>query len=127
MPHWHGVFITDVGYLISNYHVVKGAAKVRLLAGGILWSGRVLCGTLRFHERPNHPVARTKRLRSVERGKFVAPPARDAGAGKAGRGREGCRYAVHACLVGGRQATGCQNAVARRLPGSTQEGDGRCE
>ena len=26
-----GFFITDDGYLISNYHVVKGAAKVRLL------------------------------------------------------------------------------------------------
>ncbi|HEX7570853.1 MAG TPA: serine protease [Verrucomicrobiae bacterium] len=28
-----GFFITDDGYLISNYHVVKGAAKVRLLTG----------------------------------------------------------------------------------------------
>ena len=28
-----GFFITDNGYLISNYHVVKGAAKVRLLTG----------------------------------------------------------------------------------------------
>jgi S1-C subfamily serine protease len=26
-------FITDDGYLISNYHVVKGAAKVRMLTG----------------------------------------------------------------------------------------------
>ena len=26
-------FITDDGYLISNYHVIKGAAKVRLLTG----------------------------------------------------------------------------------------------
>jgi S1-C subfamily serine protease len=26
-------FITDDGYLISNYHVVKDAAKVRLLTG----------------------------------------------------------------------------------------------
>jgi S1-C subfamily serine protease len=32
-PHRHGVFITDDGYLISNYHVVKDAAKVRLLTG----------------------------------------------------------------------------------------------
>jgi len=30
-PHRHGVFITDDGYLISNYHVVKDATKVRLL------------------------------------------------------------------------------------------------
>jgi hypothetical protein len=28
-----GFFITDDGYLISNYHVVKDAAKVRLLTG----------------------------------------------------------------------------------------------
>gem|GEM_PF-2377443 len=28
-----GFFITDDGYLISNYHVVKGAVKVRLLTG----------------------------------------------------------------------------------------------
>lgn len=28
-----GFFITDDGYLISNYHVIKGAAKVRLLTG----------------------------------------------------------------------------------------------
>jgi uncharacterized protein len=28
-----GFFITEDGYLISNYHVVKGAAKVRLLTG----------------------------------------------------------------------------------------------
>jgi S1-C subfamily serine protease len=26
-------FITDDGYLISNYHVVKDATKVRLLTG----------------------------------------------------------------------------------------------
>jgi S1-C subfamily serine protease len=26
-------FITDDGYLISNYHVVKDAAEVRLLTG----------------------------------------------------------------------------------------------
>ena len=32
-PHRHGIFITDDGYLISNYHVVKHAAKVRLLTG----------------------------------------------------------------------------------------------
>ena len=32
-PHRHGVFITDDGYLISNYHVVKDATKVRLLTG----------------------------------------------------------------------------------------------
>jgi serine protease Do len=31
--HTGTVFITDDGYLISNYHVVKGAVKVRLLTG----------------------------------------------------------------------------------------------
>jgi S1-C subfamily serine protease len=31
--HTGTVFITDDGYLISNYHVVKGASKVRLLTG----------------------------------------------------------------------------------------------
>ena len=29
----HGFFITEDGYLISNYHVVKDAMKVRLLTG----------------------------------------------------------------------------------------------
>jgi len=29
-------FITDDGYLISNYHVVKDATKVRLLTGADL-------------------------------------------------------------------------------------------
>jgi S1-C subfamily serine protease len=28
-----GFFITDDGYLVSNYHVVKDATKVRLLTG----------------------------------------------------------------------------------------------
>jgi len=28
-----GFFITDDGYLISNYHVVKDATKVRLVTG----------------------------------------------------------------------------------------------
>jgi S1-C subfamily serine protease len=33
LPHQHGLFITDDGYLVSNYHVVKDATKVRLLTG----------------------------------------------------------------------------------------------
>ena len=37
-----GFFITDDGYLISNYHVVKGAAKVRLLTGAGLIDATVL-------------------------------------------------------------------------------------
>jgi serine protease Do len=35
-------FITDDGYLISNDHVVKGAAKVRLLTGAGLLDASVL-------------------------------------------------------------------------------------
>jgi S1-C subfamily serine protease len=35
-------FITDDGYLISNYHVVKGAAKVRLLTGAGLIDAAVV-------------------------------------------------------------------------------------
>jgi S1-C subfamily serine protease len=35
-------FITDDGYLISNYHVVKGAAKVRLLTGAGLIDATVV-------------------------------------------------------------------------------------
>ena len=37
-----GFFITDDGYLISNYHVVKGAAKVRLLTGAGLIDASVV-------------------------------------------------------------------------------------
>ena len=37
-----GFFITDDGYLISNYHVVKGAAKVRLLTGAGLIDATVV-------------------------------------------------------------------------------------
>ena len=37
-----GFFITDDGYLISNYHVVKGAAKVRLLTGAGLLDATVV-------------------------------------------------------------------------------------
>jgi hypothetical protein len=36
------VFITDDGYLISDYHVVKGAAKVRLLTGAGLIDATVV-------------------------------------------------------------------------------------
>jgi serine protease Do len=36
------VFITDDGYLITNYHVVKGAAKVRLLTGAGLLDATVV-------------------------------------------------------------------------------------
>ena len=35
-------FITDDGYLISNYHVVKGATKVRLLTGAGLIDAKVV-------------------------------------------------------------------------------------
>ena len=35
-------FITDDGYLISNYHVVKGSAKVRLLTGAGLIDASVV-------------------------------------------------------------------------------------
>ena len=35
-------FITEDGYLISNYHVVKGAAKVRLLTGAGLIDASVV-------------------------------------------------------------------------------------
>jgi S1-C subfamily serine protease len=40
----HGTvfFITDDGYLISNYHVVKDAAKVRLLIGAGLIDAKVV-------------------------------------------------------------------------------------
>ena len=38
----HGVFITDDGYLISNYHVVKDATKVRLLTGAGLIDAKVV-------------------------------------------------------------------------------------
>jgi S1-C subfamily serine protease len=41
-PHRHGVFITDDGYLISNYHVVKDATKVRLLTGAGLIDAKVV-------------------------------------------------------------------------------------
>ena len=41
-PHRHGVFITDDGYLISNYHVVKDATKVRLLTGAGLIDAKVI-------------------------------------------------------------------------------------
>ena len=37
-----GFFITEDGYLISNYHVVKGAAKVRLLTGAGLIDAAVV-------------------------------------------------------------------------------------
>jgi S1-C subfamily serine protease len=37
-----GFFITDDGYLISNYHVVKGAVKVRLLTGAGLIDATVV-------------------------------------------------------------------------------------
>lgn len=37
-----GFFITDDGYLISNYHVVKDAAKVRLLTGAGLIDATVV-------------------------------------------------------------------------------------
>ena len=37
-----GFFITDDGYLISNYHVVKSAAKVRLLTGAGLIDATVV-------------------------------------------------------------------------------------
>jgi S1-C subfamily serine protease len=37
-----GFFITEDGYLISNYHVVKGAAKVRLLTGAGLIDASVV-------------------------------------------------------------------------------------
>ena len=37
-----GFFITDDGYLISNYHVVKDATKVRLLAGAGLIDAKVV-------------------------------------------------------------------------------------
>jgi TPR repeat protein len=37
-----GFFITDDGYLITNYHVVKGAAKVRLLTGAGLIDASVV-------------------------------------------------------------------------------------
>ena len=37
-----GFFITDDGYLISNYHVVKDAAKVRLLTGAGLIDAMVV-------------------------------------------------------------------------------------
>ena len=37
-----GFFITDDGYLITNYHVVKGAAKVRLLTGAGLIDAAVV-------------------------------------------------------------------------------------
>jgi S1-C subfamily serine protease len=37
-----GFFITDDGYLISNYHVVKSAAKVRLLTGAGLIDASVV-------------------------------------------------------------------------------------
>ena len=42
MPHRHGVFITDDGYLISNYHVVKDATKVRLLTSAGLIDAKVV-------------------------------------------------------------------------------------
>ena len=37
-----GFFITDDGYLISNYHVVKGATKVRLLTDAGLIDAKVV-------------------------------------------------------------------------------------
>ena len=37
-----GFFITDDGYLVSNYHVVKGAAKVRLQTGAGLLEATVV-------------------------------------------------------------------------------------
>ena len=37
-----GFFITDDGYLISNYHVVKDAAKVRLVTGAGLIDAKVV-------------------------------------------------------------------------------------
>jgi len=37
-----GFFITDDGYLVSNYHVVKGAAKVRLQTGAGLVEATVV-------------------------------------------------------------------------------------
>jgi S1-C subfamily serine protease len=41
-PHRHGVFITDDGYLFSNYHVVKDATKVRLLTSAGLIDAKVV-------------------------------------------------------------------------------------
>jgi serine protease Do len=49
MPHRHGVFIRDDGYLISNYHVVKGATKVRLLTGAGLIDAKVVQVDERLH------------------------------------------------------------------------------
>jgi len=37
-----GFFITDDGYLISNYHVVKDAVKVRLVTGGGLIDAKIV-------------------------------------------------------------------------------------
>jgi len=37
-----GFFITDDGYLISNYHVVKDATRVRLLTGAGLIDAKVV-------------------------------------------------------------------------------------
>jgi serine protease Do len=37
-----GYFITDDGYLISNYHVVKDAAKIRLLTSAGLIDAKVV-------------------------------------------------------------------------------------
>jgi len=37
-----GYFITDDGYLISNYHVVKDAAKIRLLTSAGLTDAKVV-------------------------------------------------------------------------------------
>ena len=42
-----GFFITDDGYLISNYHVVKDATKVRLLTSAGMIDAKVVkrgCG-----------------------------------------------------------------------------------
>ena len=64
-----GYFITDDGYLISNYHVVKDAAKIRLLTSAGLTDAKVvqvdaaidlalLKANGRFAPLPIVPVAR---------------------------------------------------------------------
>src|ERR1017187_5465976 len=40
--HRHGFFITDDGYLISHYHVIKDATKVRLLTSAGLIDAKVV-------------------------------------------------------------------------------------
>jgi hypothetical protein len=42
LHHRHGIFITDDGYLISNFYMVKDATKVRLLTSAGLIDARVV-------------------------------------------------------------------------------------